>query len=123
MSPLLAAQRRRNCLLASTSLIPVFSLGIPVANAPQTASTNPLPPIEITSPGDENRTRARPVTDEGSGWRRGAPNVAHPATPNVAPAAGPDTAGAPALRQSNGIIGASTSVIPADEIAHSPAQS
>ena len=87
MSPLrLAAQRRRACLLASTFLIPVFSLGISAASAQQTASSNPLPPIEITSPGDENRTRAKPVTDDGSGSRRVAPRVAQPANTNVAPA-------------------------------------
>jgi iron complex outermembrane recepter protein len=118
-----AAQRRRNCLLASTFLIPVFSLGISAANAQQTASTNPLPPIEITSPGDENRTRARPVTDEGSGSRRVAPKVAQPTNTDVAPAPGANTSGTPAVRQFNGIVGASTSVITADDIAHSPAQS
>jgi iron complex outermembrane recepter protein len=124
MSPLrLAAPRRRTCLIASTFLIPVFSLGIPAANAQQTASTNPLPPIEITSPGDQNRTRAKPVTDEGSGSRRVAPRVAQPANINVAPAPGANTSGAPAVRQFNGIVGASTSVITADDIAHSPAQS
>jgi iron complex outermembrane recepter protein len=124
MSPLrLAAQRRRNCLLASTFLIPVLSLGISAANAQQTASTNPLPPIEITSPGDENRTRARPVTDEGSGSRRVAPKVAQPTNTDVAPAPGANTSGTPAVRQFNGIVGASTSVITADDIAHSPAQS
>ena len=121
MSPLrLAAQRRRNCLLASTVLMPVFSLGIAAANA-QTASTNPLPPIEVTSPGDQNRTRAKPVTDEGSGKRRVAPRVAQPASADVAPA--PGASSVPAVRQFNGIVGASTSVITADEIRQSPALS
>ena len=119
----LAAQRRRACLTASTFLLPILSLDISAAHAQQAASTNPLPPIEITSPGDENRTRARPVTDEGSGSRRVAPKVAQPANTNVAPAPGPNTSGAPAVRQFNGIVGASTSVITADDIAHSPAQS
>lgn len=123
MSPLrLAAQRRRNCLLASTVLMPVFSLSIAAADA-QTASSNPLPPIEVTSPGDQNRTRAKPVTDEGSGKRRVAPRVAQPASTDVAPAPGASTSSAPAVRQFNGIVGASTSVITADEIRQSPALS
>ena len=57
-----AAQRRRTCLLASTFLVPVLSFGVSTAHAQQVA--NALPPIEINSP-DENRTRAKPVTDEG----------------------------------------------------------
>jgi iron complex outermembrane recepter protein len=117
----LAAQRRRACLTASTFLLPVLSLGFSAAKAQQAASTNPLPPIEITSPGDENRTRAKPVTDDGSGSRRVAPRVAQPANTNVAPAPGANTGGAPAVREFNGIVGASTSVITADEIRHSPA--
>jgi iron complex outermembrane recepter protein len=118
-----AVQRRRNCLLASTFLIPVFSLGISTASAQQAASTNPLPPIEITSPGDENRTRAKPVPDDGSGVRRVAPKVAQPANTNVAPAPGPDSGGVPAVREFTGIVGAATTVITADEIRRSPALS
>jgi iron complex outermembrane receptor protein len=117
----LAAQRRRACLTASTFLLPVLSLDISAAHAQQTASTNPLPPIEITSPGDQNRTRARPVTDEGSGVRRVAPRVSRPADTNVTPAPGPNTGNVPAVRQFNGIVGAATTVITADEIRHSPA--
>src|SRR5882672_9876209 len=105
MSPLrLAAQRRRACLLASTFLITVLSLGISAASAQQTASSNPLPPIEITSPGDENRTRAKPVTDDGSGSRRVAPRVAQPANTNVAPAPDATISATPAVRQFNGIV-------------------
>jgi iron complex outermembrane recepter protein len=117
----LAAQRRRACLTASTFLLPILSLDISAAHAQQTASTNPLPPIEITSPGDQNRTRARPVTDEGSGVRRVAPRVSRPADTNVTPAPGPNTGNVPAVRQFNGIVGAATTVITADEIRHSPA--
>ena len=117
----LAAQRRRACLTASTFLLPVLSLDISAAHAQQTASTNPLPPIEITSPGDQNRTRAKPVTDAGSGVRRVAPRVSRPADTNVTPAPGPNTGNVPAVRQFNGIVGAATTVITADEIRHSPA--
>ena len=107
----LAAQRRRACLIASTFLLPILSLDISAAHAQQAASTNPLPPIEITSPGDENRTRAKPVTDEGSGSRRVAPRVSRPADTNVTPAPGPNTGNVPAVRQFNGIVGAATTVI------------
>ena len=117
----LAAQRRRACLTASTFLLPILSLDISAAHAQQTASTNPLPPIEITSPGDQNRTRAKPVTDAGSGVRRVAPRVSRPADTNVTPAPGPNTGNVPAVRQFNGIVGAATTVITADEIRHSPA--
>jgi iron complex outermembrane receptor protein len=121
MSPHLAAQRRRACLLASTFLIPVLSLDISVARAQQTTAEKPLPPIEITSPSDENRTRAKPVPDRGSGVRRVAPRVAQPANTNVAPSGASQTSTVPAVRQFNGIVGASTSVITADDITHSPA--
>lgn len=125
MSPVhLAAQRRRTCLLASTFLIPVLSFGISAAKAQQVA--NALPPIDISSSGDENRTRAKPAADEGSGTRRVAPRVAQPAKPSVAPGGNPEGAqssNVPAVRQFSGIVGSATSVITADDIAHSPAQS
>ena len=35
-----------------------------------------LPPIEVSPPEDQNRTRAKPIIDEGAGSRRVAPNVA-----------------------------------------------
>jgi iron complex outermembrane receptor protein len=103
--------------------MPVFSLGIAAANAQQTESSNPLPPIEVTAPGDHNRTRAKPVPDEGSGTRRVAPRVAQPASTNVAPAPDAGTSGVPAVRQFTGIVGTSTAVITADEIRQSPALS
>ena len=68
-SAIVAAQRRRNYLLATTFLGPILSLGISATEAQQSAS-NPLPAIEISSPGDQTRTRAKPITDEGSGSRR-----------------------------------------------------
>ncbi len=123
-SAIVAAQRRRNCLLASTFLGPILSLGISAAEAQQSASPSPLPPIEISSPGDENRTRAKPISDEGSGSRRVAPKISQTTNTSVAPAPGPNVSppsGAPAIRQFNGIVGASTSVITAEDIARSPA--
>jgi iron complex outermembrane recepter protein len=120
MSPHLAAQRRSR-LFASTFLIPVLLLDISAARAQQTTAENPLPPIEITSPGDENRTRAKPVPDRGSGVRRVAPRVAQPASTNVTPAPGPSTGNVPAVQQFIGIVGTATTVITADEIRRSPA--
>jgi len=124
-SAIVAAQQRRSCLLASTFFVPILSLGISAAEAQQSASPSPLPPIEISSPGDENRTRAKPLTDEGSGSRRVAPKVSPTSNTNVAPTSSPNVSaasGATAVRQFNGIVGASTSVITSEDIARSPAQ-
>ena len=67
-SAIVAAQRRRNCLLASTFLGLILALSISAAEAQQSAS-NPLPAIEISSPEDQTRTRAKPMIEEGSGSR------------------------------------------------------
>ncbi|QWG18882.1 TonB-dependent receptor [Bradyrhizobium sediminis] len=111
----LAAQRRRSCWLATTFLVPVLSLGVSAARAQQVAAA--LPPIEISAPNDENR--ARPRTDQEQGSRRIAPAPTN--RRNAAPSAGGTATGATAIRQFNGIVGASATVITAEEIAHSPA--
>src|ERR1700716_3957333 len=83
-----AAKRRRTCLLASSLLFPVLCLNASAARAQQTASAAQLPPIEVNPPGDANRTRAKPATDEGSGSRRVAPATTSntsAAPPNNAP--------------------------------------
>src|SRR6202022_987785 len=49
------------------------------------------------------------------------PNVSRTSSSNVAPTNTSPTS-ATAVRQFNGIVGASTSVIPSEDIAHSPAQ-
>jgi iron complex outermembrane receptor protein len=124
-STLKAAQRRRSLLLATSFLATVLSLGISAAKAQQ-ISSDQLPPIEISPPGDENRTRARPINDEGSGSPRVAPNVSQTNGPGGAPANSPNVSSpgnATPIRQFAGIVGASTSVITAEDIAHSPAQS
>src|SRR5664279_4672638 len=87
-----AAQRRRICwlalsFLASSVLTPLLSLGISGAQAQQVAEQ--LPAIEISSPGDQNRTRAKPSSDEGSGSRRAAPNVSQTSKPGGGPANSP----------------------------------
>jgi iron complex outermembrane receptor protein len=111
-----AAARRRPFLLASTFLVPALSLGISAAKA-DPPSTDRLPPIEVSPPDDANRTRAKPISDEGSGVRRAQPSISSTGNADGIPAAGTNT-----VRQFNGIVGASTTVITAEEIAHSPAQ-
>jgi iron complex outermembrane receptor protein len=113
-----AAQRRRTCLFASIFLLPAL-FAVSIAKAQQVASA--LPPIEISSP-DENRTRAKPKADQEQGSLRALPNVAPTSRPNAAPAGNGTATGAVAVRQFNGIVGASATVITAEEIAHSPAQ-
>jgi iron complex outermembrane recepter protein len=122
------ATRQRRFWRTSSFLVPIVSFGISGAQAQQTPSEQ-LPPIEVTSPTDPNRTRAKPTYDEGSTSRR------------VVPAARPSTGGRPAGgtgsdassqsaaqgtggggRQFSGIVGTASTVITADEIAHSPAQ-
>lgn len=123
-----ATARRRRLLLASTVLAPLFSLGTPTGHA-QTASADQLPPIEVSPPVDQNRTRAQPTSDQSVASRRAAPN-ATPTTNAPAPGTGSNVAtssdtsssGGTGGRQFSGIVGASSTMITADDIAHSPTQ-
>ncbi|MEH2514455.1 iron complex outermembrane receptor protein [Bradyrhizobium sp. AZCC 1610] len=124
-----SATRQRRFWLASSFLITTVSLGISGAEAQQT-TVEQLPPIEVTSPTDPNRTRAKPTYDEGSTSRRVVPAAA-PST-GTRPAAGPGSnvasqsasqgADGSGGRQFSGIVGTAATVITAEEIAHSPAQ-
>src|SRR4051794_6491379 len=126
MSSTITARHRR-LVLASSLVVPMLSLGVAGARA-QTPPSEQLPPVEVSAPTDSNRTRAKPTYDEGSGTRRVAPNP----TPsnNPAPGSGANTAsqgdgqggGGTPVRQFAGIVGSSATVITAEEIAHSPAQ-
>src|ERR1700730_17153185 len=98
-----AASRRRRSLLASTVVVPIASLGISTAGAQQ-AAPDRLPAIEISSPDDANRTRARPVADEGSGPHRPAPKVAQPGKPDGAPTPTPPAGDTVAKQQFAGIV-------------------
>ena len=111
-----AAPRPRCLLLASSLLVPVLSFGVPAAKAQQ-APPDQLPPIDVSSPVDQTRTRARPVTDEGSGSSRPLPSQPATGSPSVSPASN-----ASPNRQFNGIVGASSTVITAEDIANSPAE-
>ncbi|NOJ50644.1 TonB-dependent receptor [Bradyrhizobium archetypum] len=124
----ITATRQRRFWLASSFLIPIVSLGISGAQAQQTPS-EPLPPIEITSPTDPNRTRAKPSYDEPSTSRRVVPAAAPSTATRPAAGTGSNVASQSASqgaggggRQFSGIVGTSATVITADEIAHSPAQ-
>jgi iron complex outermembrane recepter protein len=114
-----AAQQRRSILLVTSFLVPIVSLGISAAGAQQ-ASPDQLPPIEVSPPGDQNRTRAKPITDEGSGLPRVAPN-APTGSPSVTATNNPPS-NATTNRHFAGIVGASATVITAQDIARSPAQ-
>src|SRR5947207_5205437 len=121
---IVAAQRRRSFLLASSFFVPILSIGISGAKAQQ-SPPDQLPPIVVSPAGHQNRTRAKLVSDEGSGSRRVAPKVAPATNTSVAPAPGPTvspTSGATAVPQFNGIVGASSAVITAEDISRSPAQ-
>src|SRR3954452_3665209 len=123
------ATRQRRFWLTSTFLIPVVSFGISGALA-QTPPPEQLPPIEVTSPTDPNRTRAKPTYEEASTSRRVVPAAA-PST-GTRPAAGtgsatsvqsaPQVAGGASAERFSGIVGASSTVITAEQIAHSPSQ-
>jgi len=114
VSRLVSAARRLSAgLLASVSL---HSLDLSPAFAQQ-ALAEQLPPIEVTKPDDQNRTRARAIGDGEPTKRRG--------TANVAPAgngAGSSGSGSEAVASNGGIVGAATTVITAADIAHSPSQ-
>jgi iron complex outermembrane receptor protein len=117
-SSIQAVTRHRRYWLASTFLLPVLSLGMPAAKAQQ-ATPDQLPPISVSPPVDETRTRAKPSSDDGYGQRRVAqPTTSPAAKPNDQPTA---TEASP-VRQFAGIVGASATVITAEDIAHSPAQ-
>ena len=79
---------KRRIWLTSSFLIPIVSLGISGALAQQ-APSEQLPPIEVTSPTDPNRTRAKPTYDEASTSRRVVPAAgeAAPEPETIVPAA------------------------------------
>ncbi len=122
-STIQAAPRRRSYLLVSIFIASIVLSRISAAHAQQSASPDALPAI-VVSPLDENRTRAKPVADQESNSRRVVPNISPARRPNPAPGETPAvqvTSTAPTERQFSGIVGASASVITAEEIARSPA--
>ncbi|MGQ0686030.1 TonB-dependent receptor, partial [Bradyrhizobium sp.] len=115
-SAITAATRHRAVFLATTFL----ALNTTLACA-QTVASSELPPVAVSPPTDQNKTRARPLSDEGGG----APRPARSARPARGSGTGTsDGAGAggtgTGVRQFNGIVGTSSTVITAEDIAHSP---
>jgi iron complex outermembrane receptor protein len=113
-----ALPHRRTLLLASTFLAPVIFLNVSPARAQQAPPPDTLPPVVVGAPVDETRTRAKPTNDEQSGSGRVAPSVSSTSKPEVAA----PTSDTTPVRQFSGIVGASATVITAEDIARSPAQ-
>jgi iron complex outermembrane receptor protein len=115
----IAVKRRRACLLASSFLVPLFSLGISAAHAQQSAPSDQLPAIEVNPPKPADRNRVEPSSE----WASRIGRVTPTRTQQPAPAAEPSTGPAPATTTAapNILAGASTTVITAEEIARSPA--
>ncbi len=123
MSCSISSAKRRRALLLATS---VLVLSTPIASA-QTPPAD-LPPVEVSPPLDQNRTRAKPITGDGTTAprpvRTAAPTRGTNATPSDGSgASSSDTgsgSGGTGGRQFNGIVGTSTAVITAEDIRHSP---
>jgi vitamin B12 transporter len=106
-----AAARRRLCLLASTFLVPVLSLGISPAKAQQAASPNVLPTIEVEAPSDKSRSRSEPAPNRPSVSRRVVPK------PQRAPTDAQQS-GLPAKQQAI-VVSPTATETPIDQIASS----
>ncbi|MCW2205004.1 iron complex outermembrane receptor protein [Bradyrhizobium elkanii] len=121
-------RRHRALLLASTVIAPAIL--VPAARAQQAPAPDQLPAIEVTKPGDQNVTRARPAADEAPAPRRPAPGTTQSNNTGSGSGSGTTgtgvangTGGAGGGRQFAGIVGSSSAVITANDIAHSPVQS
>jgi len=119
MSSATTAARRRAVFLATTFL--AFNAG--AAHA-QNVASNELPAVEVSAPTDQNKTRARPTFDESGGSprpvRTGTPSRGTGTGTSDGASTGDGSGTGTGGRQFNGIVGASSSVITAEEIAHSP---
>ncbi|MFB6452057.1 TonB-dependent receptor [Bradyrhizobium tunisiense] len=110
MSRLVSAAGRLSAgLFASVAF---HSLDLSPAFAQQVLAEQ-LPPIEVTKPDDQNRTRAR-ATGDGATRPR--------ATANVAPSGNGAGSAVEAVAGNGGIVGAATTVVTAADIAHAPSQ-
>jgi iron complex outermembrane receptor protein len=108
-------------LLASSILVSALFLA---AKARAEVPAEQLPPVEVAKPGEQNQTRARAVDDgAASVTRRTAPIAAPGGSPSGSSAGTGNVGAGTGVGQSTGIVGAATTVITANDIAHSPAQS
>lgn len=114
MSRIVSAIRRFSAGIGASVFLTSLDLSSAFA---QQAAAEQLPPVEVTSSGDQNRTRASVTGDGDTARRRAAPNVAP--SGNGAGASG--SAGGRAAGHA-GIVGAATTVITAADIAHAPSQ-
>jgi iron complex outermembrane recepter protein len=121
-SAITAATRHRAVFLATT----ILAFNVSLAYAQNVTSTE-LPPVDVSPPTDQNKTRARPIYDESGGTprpvRTTAPSRGTGTGTSDAPATSTgtgDSSGGTGVRQFNGIVGTSSTVITAEDIAHSP---
>src|ERR1700684_3136310 len=107
MSSTITAQRRQACLLAFSLLAPAIFLSVSAARA-QDATTTPtsLPPVVVSAPVDETRTRTKPTPDQETASPRAVPAASTGNTPNTAPTNVAPTNATPPVRQFSGIVGA-----------------
>ena len=123
MSSTIETAKRRSALLLATS----FPCAEWLARFGANASRRPCPRSRSAHPTDPNKTRARPLDDDGSRHHPRPARTARPsrgagtgtsdgASPGTADAGGTSTGG----RQFNGIVGTASTVITAEDIAHSP---
>jgi iron complex outermembrane recepter protein len=118
-----AAARRRACLLASSILVPMISAGISAAHAQQTASAEELPAVEVNPPKPVDRNRVEPSPEWASRLGRITRTQTLQPAPVAQPSGQPAPAAAPAVPAAPDILaGTSTTVITAEDIALSPAQ-
>src|SRR5947199_8120488 len=115
-----AALRQRTRLLASSFLVWTGAVGIPVAHAQLSASADQLPAVEVNPPKPVDRNRIEPSPEWASRLGRITRTPTHQTAPAPQPSGGPAPAAIPAAP---GILaGASTTVITAEDVARSPAQ-
>jgi vitamin B12 transporter len=110
-SAIVAAQRRRNYLLASTFLGQILSLGISAAEAQQSASPNLLPTIEVQAPANRSTSRLEPAAERPSVSRRAVPTAQQ--APTDAQQAGGQT------EQAAIVVSPTATETPIDQIASS----
>jgi iron complex outermembrane receptor protein len=111
MSSNIETAKRHSALLLATSIL-ALSGSLASAQTPPTT----LPPVEVSPPTDPNKTRARPLDGDGSGATRPARTTRPSRGAGTGTSDGTSTGG----RQFNGIVGTSSSVITAEDIARSP---
>jgi iron complex outermembrane recepter protein len=86
-----AGHTSRTILLASTFTTSVLAIDMSAVQAQQAVSSDRLPPVEISPPARQSRTRPTPSRNAGPGPRRAAPNraVSSATEPKQSDAQGP----------------------------------